>query len=102
MTIPNCFSSMNEIIAKTKIFHEKIKVIYPSINVEYKNIKEIKIKLCQELQIDLNTKLIFFTAKNFKSSGVKEFLDICSSITYLDFKIIIAGEQKQIANRFEK
>ena len=98
ITVTNSFASMNEIIAKTKISHEKIKVIYPSINVEYKNIKEIKIKLCQELQIDLNTKLIFFTAKNFKSSGVKEFLDICSSITYLDFKIIIAGEQKQIAN----
>ena len=98
ITVTNSFASMNEIIAKTKISHGKIKVIYPSINVEYKNIKEIKIKLCQELQIDLNTKLIFFTAKNFKSSGVKEFLDICSSITYLDFKIIIAGEQKQIAN----
>ncbi len=98
ITVTNSFASMNEIIAKTKISHEKIKVIYPSINVEYKNIKEIKVKLCQELQIDLNTKLIFFTAKNFKSSGVKEFLDICSSITYLDFKIIIAGEQKQIAN----
>lgn len=98
ITVTNSFASMNEIIAKTKIPHEKIKVIYPSINVEYKNIKEIKVKLCQELQIDLNTKLIFFTAKNFKSSGVKEFLDICSSITYLDFKIIIAGEQKQIAN----
>lgn len=98
ITVTNSFASMNEIIAKIKISHEKIKVIYPSINVEYKNIKEIKVKLCQELQIDLNTKLIFFTAKNFKSSGVKEFLDICSSITYLDFKIIIAGEQKQIAN----
>lgn len=98
ITVTNSFASMNEIIAKTKISHKKIKVIYPSINVEYKNIKEIKEKLCEELQIDLNTKLIFFTAKNFKSSGVKEFLDICSSITYLDFKIIIAGEQKQIAN----
>lgn len=98
ITVTNSFASMNEIIAKTKISHEKIKVIYPSINVEYKNINESKVKLCEELQIDLNTKLIFFTAKNFKSSGVKEFLDICSSITYLDFKIIIAGEQKQIAN----
>lgn len=98
ITVTNSFASMNEIIAKTKIFHEKIKVIYPSINVEYKKTEEVKEKLCEELQIDLNNKLIFFTAKNFKSSGVKEFLDICSSITYSDFKIIIAGEQKQIAN----
>ncbi len=98
ITVTNSFASMNEIIAKTKVFHEKIKVIYPSINIEYKKTEEIKEKLCEELQIDLNNKLIFFTAKNFKSSGVKEFLDICSSITYSDFKIIIAGEQKQIAN----
>lgn len=97
ITIVNSFSSMNYIIAKTKISHEKIKVIYPSINVEYKKPKEVKIKLCEELNIDPKTKLILFTAKNFKTSGVKEFLDICSSITYSDFKIIIAGEQKQIS-----
>ncbi|MDD3008315.1 MAG: glycosyltransferase [Arcobacter sp.] len=97
ITIVNSFASMNYIIAKTKISHEKIKVIYPSINVEYKKPKEVKIKLCEELNIDPKTKLIFFTAKNFKTSGVKEFLDICSSITYSDFKIIIAGEQKQIS-----
>lgn len=97
ITIVNSFASMNYIIAKTKISHEKIKVIYPSINVEYKKQKEVKIKLCEELKIDPKTKLILFTAKNFKASGVKEFLDICSSITYSDFKIIIAGEQKQIS-----
>ena len=98
ITITNSFALMNEIIEKTKISQEKIKVIYPSINIEYKKTKEIKAKLCEELQINLDIKLILFTAKNFKSSGVKEFLDICSSITYTDFKIIIAGEKKQIAN----
>ena len=36
ITIANSFASMNQIIAKTKISHEKVKVIYPSINVEYK------------------------------------------------------------------
>lgn len=102
ITITNTFASMNQIIAKTKISHEKIKVIYPSINIEYKKTKEVKAKICEELQIDLISKIIFFTAKNIKSSGVKEFLDICSSLTYQDFKIIIAGEKKQItALRFQ-
>lgn len=96
MTITNCFASMNEIIAKTKISHEKIKVIYPSINIEYKKPKEVKVKLCEELNINIDTKLILFTAKIFKTSGIKEFLDICSSISYQNLKIIIAGEQKQI------
>ena len=98
ITITNSFALMNEIIEKTKISQEKIKVIYPSINIEYKKQKEIKVKLCEEFQINLDTKLLLFTAKNFKSSGIKEFLDICASITYNDFKIIIAGEKKQIAN----
>ncbi|MBY0540892.1 MAG: glycosyltransferase [Campylobacterales bacterium] len=98
ITITNSFDLMNKIIEKTKISQEKIKVIYPSINIEYKKTKEIKAKFCEELQINLDIKFILFTAKNFKSSGVKEFLDICSSITYTDFKIIIAGEKKQIAN----
>lgn len=96
ITITNTFASMNQIISKTKISHEKIKVIYPSIDVEYKKAEEVKAKICEELQIDLTNKIIFFTAKNIKSSGVKEFLDICSSLTYEDFKIIVAGEKKQI------
>jgi hypothetical protein len=97
ITIANTFASMNQIIAKTKISHEKIKVIYPSINVKYKNPEETKEKICEELKIDSANKIIFFTAKNIKSSGVKEFLDICSSLTYENFKIIIAGEKKQLA-----
>lgn len=96
MTIANCFSAMNEIIAKTKISHEKVKVIYPSIDIEYKKNKDVKEKLCEELQIDTKNKIILFTAKNFKTSGVKEFLDICSSISYEEFKVIIAGEKQQI------
>lgn len=96
ITIANCFSAMNEIIAKTKISHEKVKVIYPSIEIEYRKNKEIKEKLCEELQFDSKKKIIFFTAKNFKSSGVKEFLDICSSISYDEFQIIIAGDKQQI------
>ncbi len=96
LTIANSFASMNQIIVKTKISHEKVKVIYPSIDIEYKKPKEIKEKLCEELQINSKNKIILFTAKNFKSSGVKEFLDICSSVSYDDFIIIIAGEEKQI------
>jgi hypothetical protein len=96
MTIVNSFAAMNEVIAKVKISHEKIKVIYPSIEVEYKKTKDVKVKLCEELQIDPENKLILFTAKNFKSSGVKEFLDMCSKISYENFRVIIAGEQKQI------
>ncbi len=60
-----------------------------------KSQKEVRAKISEELNIDLNTKLILFTAKNFKTSGVKEVLDICSSLNYQDFKIIIAGERNR-------
>ena len=96
MTIVNSFASMNEIIAKTKISHEKVKVIYPSIDIQYKNPEDIKIRICEELKIDFHSKLIFFTAKNFKSSGVKEVLDICASLSFQNSKIIIAEEKKKI------
>lgn len=96
LVIVNSFASMNQIIARTKISHEKVKVIYPSVDIEYKKPKEVKAKICEELEIPKTNKIILFTAKNFKSSGVKEFLDICSSVSSEDFTIIIAGEQKQI------
>lgn len=87
---------MQQINSKIKIDSEKIKVIYPSINIDYKNPQKMKVKLCEELKIDNSIKLIFFTAKTFKSSGVKEVLDICASLSFQNFRIIIAGEKKQI------
>lgn len=96
LTITNSFSSMNLILAKTKVSHEKVKVIYPSIVLDYKKPKELKNSYLEKLNIYENTKLILFRAKNFKNSGVKEFLDICSNLTYLNFKIIIVGSKQQL------
>ncbi len=96
ITIVNSFSIKKEIMDKVEVIDEKIKVIYPSINVKNENIEDIKAKIFDELKIDLEHKIIFFTAKNFKTSGVKEFLDICSDLNYDKFKIIIAGTNQQI------
>ena len=96
MTIVNSFSIKKDIIDEIENLNEKIEVIYPSINLKNQNIQEIKTKKFEELKIDLEYKVIFFTAKNFKTSGVKEFLDICSNLNYEKFKIIIAGTNQQI------
>ena len=98
ITVVNSFTLKNEVVAKTKISKERIKVIYPTINVKTQNISEIRAKVFEELKIDLADKIIFFTAKNFKTSGVKEFLDICSNLNYQNFKIIISGTHQQINN----
>jgi len=98
LTIVNSFSSMNLIIEKTKISKNKIEVIYPSVDILYKEPKELKKKYIEKFDFSLDTKLIFFTAKNFKTSGIKEFLQICSNLTYNNFKIIISGNKQQMSN----
>lgn len=97
-TVANCFSSMNQIIAKTKISHEKIKVIYPSIDIKNLDIKSLKTKFFEDNNINSLSKIIFFTAKNFKTSGIKEFLEICSSLSSQNYKILISGSKAQITN----
>ncbi|PUE65644.1 glycosyltransferase [Arcobacter lacus] len=98
ITIVNSFSTKNNILEELKISSEKIEVIYPSININIENENKIKIDFYKKFNIDFDTKLIFFTAKNFKTSGIKEFLDICSNLNYSNFKIIIAGDKRQIGS----
>ncbi len=95
--VTNSFSNLNLILAKTKISHEKIKVIYPSVDIKYQKPKELKEKYKDRFSLTENTKIIFFTAKNFKTSGVKEFLQIVSNLSFIDFKVIIAGTKQQLA-----
>jgi glycosyltransferase involved in cell wall biosynthesis len=95
--VTNSFSNLNLILAKTKISHEKIKVIYPSVDIKYQKPKELKEKYKNRFSLTENTKIIFFTAKNFKTSGVKEFLQIVSNLSFIDFKVIIAGAKQQLA-----
>ncbi|MCT7577937.1 glycosyltransferase [Aliarcobacter butzleri] len=98
ITIVNSFSIKNKILEELKISSERIEVIYPSININIENEDKIKTDFYKKFNIDFNTKLIFFTAKNFKTSGIKEFLDICSNLNYSNFKIIIAGDKRQIGS----
>ncbi|MGJ0335415.1 glycosyltransferase [Aliarcobacter cryaerophilus] len=95
--VTNSFSNLNLILSKTKISHEKIKVIYPSVDIKYQKPKELKEKYKDRFSLTENTKIIFFTAKNFKTSGVKEFLQIVSNLSFIDFKVIIAGTKQQLA-----
>ncbi len=95
-TITNSFSNLNSILSKTKISQDKIKVIYPSINIELKNIEELKNDYVSRFNLTPNTKLILFYAKNFKNSGIKEFLDITSNLSFIDFKLIILGSKQQL------
>lgn len=79
-------------------FEEKIEVIYPSIDIKYDDIEKIKKEVYSQLDIEISKKTILFTAKNFKTSGVYDFLNIINYINFKDFVAIIAGDKKEIAN----
>lgn len=86
------------LVKKHQMPAEKIEVVYPSFTPSEINIKEARKDFFNQLKMDKKTKIIFFTAKNLKNNGVKEFIDIILSLSATNVKVIIAGERNQITN----
>lgn len=86
------------LLNKVDIPDKKVKVIYPSIKLNYQKTKKIKEKICKEFDIDSTPKIIYFTAKNLKTSGVKEFFDIIVSLNSMNKLIIISSDKNQITS----
>jgi len=95
-TIVNSKKQKKEILGKIDVLKDNIKVIYPSINILYKKPKEIKEKLCKTYDIDSTPKIIYFTAKNLKTSGIKEFFDIIVSLNSMNKQVLISSDKHQI------
>lgn len=95
--IANTFTIKEKLIA-SKIDKEKIIVLYPSITMEYEKPTDVKKRVCEKLNIDENRKIVFFTARNFKTAGAKEFVELVASLNYKNLQIIISGDKKEIAN----
>lgn len=74
----------------------KIECIYPSIDINYEKPKLVKKRVCDTLEIDPKKRIILFTAKNFKNSGVKEFIETLFTLNEQNILGIIAGDKKQI------
>lgn len=88
----------NRIKKELSEFEEKIEVVYPSIDIKYDDIDKIRNKVYSQLDIETSKKTLLFTAKNFKTSGVYDFLNIINYLNYKNFVAIIAGDKKEIAN----
>ena len=97
-TIVNSYATLNRLIFDNKIPEDKVEVIYPSINLNYEKPKEVKTRVCEDLGLNPKKRIIFFTAKNLKSSGVKEFIQTIFTLNENNFQAIIAGDSKQILN----
>lgn len=98
LTIVNSQGLKHKVILQTGIEPSKIEVIYPSVDIPYEKPKNIKKEFCQKLNIDSSKKFILFTAKNFKTSGIKEFIQIISQLGNKNFHVLIAGDKSQITN----
>lgn len=98
LTIVNSKTLRDKIKKIDGLENKNIEFIYPSLELEYKKSKEIKKEFCEKFGINPKNKLILFSAKNFKTSGIKEFLSIVSSLSNDNFNIIISGDKKQITN----
>lgn len=96
--ICNSYALKHKILEKTNVEDDKVEVIYPSVEKPILKAKEVKKEFCERNEIDKKTKLIFFTAKNLKKSGVKEFVDIIIQLNYKNFKAIISGDKNQLDN----
>lgn len=95
--IANSNSAKKEMINKTEVDTNKIDVVYPVIKKPTIKVKEAKKQLSDELNLDKKTKIIFFTARNLKTNGAKEFFDIILSLRNDNYKIIIAGDKDEIS-----
>ncbi len=96
IVIVNSENLKHKVILQTNIDSSKIHVIYPSIDTIYDKPKTIKKNLCEKFDIDSKKKLIFFTAKNFEKSGIKEFIQIIASLTNDNYHVLIAGDNREI------
>lgn len=98
LIVVNSQSSKHKILLHGNIDSNKIHVIYPSIDLIYKKTKELKESISNDLNLDKKKKIILFTAKNFKTAGIKEFIQIIVSLQNDNYQVIIAGDKKQITN----
>lgn len=87
-----------EFINEYSIDSDKIEVVYPSIDIEYEKPKIVKELVCDKLEINPKKRIILFTAKNIKNSGVKEFIETIFSLNEDNYIGIIAADSKQIYN----
>ena len=96
--IVNSLTAQHQLLKEIKTPREKIEVVYPAVNIEYRKPKDVKVEVCEKLEIDVEKKIVFFTASNLKSSGVVEFINIVMQLNFKNMIAVIAGDKKQIYN----
>jgi len=84
----------DQIAQDLKVESDKLKVIYPAVDIPKFKKKEVKKPFYEEHNISQENKIIYFTAKNFPKSGFDNFCDIVSKIEETNFQIVITCKEK--------
>ena len=96
--IVSSYAARHELLVESKVADDKVSVIYPSIEPSLEKPKSARIRFCEKHDIDPKRKILLFTAKNIKSGGIKEFIQIVASLNYQNIQMIVASDAKQIYN----
>lgn len=87
-----------ELLEKVDVPEEKVEIVYPAINIEYRKPKEVKKEVSEKLGIDSKKKILLFTGKNLKTSGVVEFINMVMKLNFNNMIAVIVADKKQMYN----
>jgi len=96
--IVSSYQARHDLLLEAKIADDKVEVIYPSIELCDEKPKVAKKRFCEKHNIDPKRKILLFTAKNIKNGGIKEFIQIVTSLNYKKTQMVVASDSKQIYN----
>ncbi|MCI0501460.1 MAG: glycosyltransferase [Epsilonproteobacteria bacterium] len=95
VTIVNSTILKDKICKTLGIDGEKIDVILPAYEPkEYKK-KEVQKAFKEEHNIDKNTKIIYFTAKDFMKNGFSQFISIINNLEMMNWKVVISTKDEK-------
>jgi len=80
---------------KIKINDNQIFVIYPVVDIPKIN-KQDKKDFLKSRNLNKKTTILYFTAKEFKTTGVSSFLNIIKNLKNKNFVAIISGDKLQL------
>jgi len=100
--IVNSHHAKQAMIEQTQLDATKIEVIYPCFTPKEISLHDAKKEFLEQLNLDEETKIIFFTANNLKANGIKEFIHTILNLNSTNYRVIIASDTQQITNlRFQ-
>ena len=96
-TVVNSQYIKDDIISKKPyITQKKIDIVYPYLNTKIQYDKQIAKDFRKKYNISKETRIIYFTGKDLKQSGINKFFKIIEGLDRNNFKVIIDTDSSQL------